>query len=49
MHLPVIALRKLAECVALSEVHFPFLGGFYARLGDRIEPLSADVRRFGIT
>jgi adenylate cyclase len=49
MHLPSIANGKLAECLSLSGVHFPFLSGFYARLGEKIEPIPADMRRFGIT
>ena len=46
---PAVARRKLAECVNLSELSFPTLSDFYARLSDRIVSEPSDIRRFGIT
>ena len=49
MRNPAVARRKLAECVNLSELSFPTLSEFYARLSDRIVTEPSDIRRFGIT
>lgn len=49
MENPVVARRRLSECMRLSDLSFPDLRAFYARLGERLEAATSDLRRYGTT